>query len=632
VGRVRSVSGELAATVVNSATRGNSPIEDYAIIGDCRSAALVSRGGSVDWLCWPRFDSPSIFCGLVDPERGGFFSVRPRCASRVTRSYVGDSAVLRTIFHTDGGEFALTDAMPIASPLDAKSILSPEHEIVRMLTCTRGEGDVEVCFHPRTGFAQWNDKLRERGNLGIRIETRRGLLTLRSDLPLILTADRRGATAQRCLRAGESIHMSLTWTADAPAILPPLGEWTHGVIERTVRLWQEWSSRTRYDGKYRKEVIRSAIVVRLLSFAPSGAIVAAATSSLPEKRGGKNNWDYRYCWLRDAAFTVRGLLDLGHPEEAIGFTHWLLHATRLTQPRLKVLYDVFGRSPPPERTLPNLSGYEGASPVQTGNGADDQIQLDAYGEVIDAVWRVTRAGHRLDGVAARTVEGFGHYVRQHWTDLDAGIWEPRGDPQRHTHSLALCWTALDRLIDLQDHGDLRPDCRKLFVETRDQIRREIETRGFNEVMHSYTSTLDGEELDASTLLLGWYGFVEPGCARMRSSYAALCAELSPQPGLLFRNKAAEDDGAFGICCFWLAEHLARGGGTLQEARAAFEATLIFANDVGIFAEQIEPVTGSALGNVPQAFTHVGLINAALSLSEREKAQKEQPKRSDEVSS
>jgi GH15 family glucan-1,4-alpha-glucosidase len=604
-------------------SRRNPPIEDYGIIGDCRSAALVSRTGSLDWLCWPRFDSPAIFCGLLDPERGGFFSVRPLAIARVTRAYVGDSAVLRTVFHTEDGEFVLTDAMPIASPRHAKTTLSPEHEIVRMITCTRGQGDVEVRFEPRPGFAQWNDKLRDRGKLGIRIDTRQGLLTLRSDLPLVLTADKKGACGQRCLRAGESIHLSLTWTADAPAVLPPLGNWTRDVIERTLRVWHEWSSRTRYTGRYSKEVIRSVIVVRLLSFAPSGAIVAAATTSLPEKRGGENNWDYRYCWLRDAAFTVRGLLELGHPEEALGFTNWLLHATRLTQPRLLVLYDVFGRDPPPERSLPNLAGYQNAAPVRTGNGADEQVQLDAYGEVIDAVWRITRAGHRLDDTAARAVEGFGRYVCLHWSDADAGIWEPRGDQQQHTHSLALCWTALDRLIELQECGDVRPLYRRLFTETRDEIRHEIESRGFNHALQSYTSTLDGDQLDATALLLGWYGVVDPGSARMRSTYRALCAVLSPQPGLLFRNKEAGDDGAFGICCFWLAEHLARGGGSLQEARAAFEATLAFGNDLGIFAELIEPVTGAALGNVPQTFTHVGLINAALSLAERERAEKAQ---------
>ena len=599
-----------------------TPIGDYAVIGDCRSAALVSRAGSIDWLCWPRFDSPAIFCGLLDPERGGFFHLRPRNVGSVSREYVGDTAVLRTRFATDHGEFELTDLMPIAAADDALQELMPEHEILRVLTCTRGEGEVEAAFHPRTGFAQWNDTLSDRGRLGIRVETRQGLLTLRTDLPMKLTPDKLGASASRSLRAGESVHVSLTWTADAPAVLPPLGPWSQHVIERSLRLWREWSARTRYDGPHRDAVMRSAIIVRLLSYAPSGATVAAATSSLPEKRGGEFNWDYRYCWLRDAAFTVRGMLELGHPEEAMAFTQWLLHATRLTQPRLKVLYDVFGRTPPPERTLGNLAGYEGASPVRTGNAADSQVQLDAYGEVIDAVWRVAVASGKLDREAARTVEAFGRYVCRHWKDGDAGIWEPREEPRQHTHSLVLCWSALDRLIDLQDRGFMRPRYRARFSATRADIHAVVEGRGFNRRLDCYTSTLDGTELDAATLLFGWYGYADAESERMRGTCVALTAQLSPQPGLLFRNRQAGDDGAFGICCFWLAEHLARGGGTLAQARSAFEATLAFANDVGIFAEEIEPGTGHALGNVPQTFTHVGLINAALSLAARENSESE----------
>ncbi len=595
---------------------GNLPIEDYAMIGDCRSAALVSRAGSIDWLCWPRFDSPAIFCALLDSQRGGMFGVRPQAAFHAKREYVGETAVLQTTFTTDDGEFTLTDAMPIATPEEQRRMLMPEHEIVRVLTCTKGEGSIEVRFEPRTGFGQWNDKLRDRGKLGLRVETRQGLLTLRCDLDLALDADGRSATGAKTLHRGESLHCSLTWTADAPAVLAPLGAMTHEKLARTLDAWRIWSARTTYAGPYEMLVRRSAITVRLLSFAPSGAIVAAATSSLPEVRGGKNNWDYRYCWLRDAAFTVRGMLELGHPEEAQGFGHWLLHATQLTQPKLKVLYDVYGREPPREMTVPGLSGYQGASPVQTGNGADDQIQLDCYGEVIDAVWRITLAGDKLTRAACGVMESFGLYVCKHWRTPDAGIWEPRGGSKQHTHSMALCWTALDRLIDLQDRGLMRKRRRALFERARDEIHREVYSRGYNEALGSYVSELDGDRLDATALLLGWYGFDAPDSARMRSTFVLLMSELSPAPGLLFRNKEAGDDGAFGICCFWLAEHLARGGGTLAEARAAFEATAAYANDVGLLSEEIEPGTGHALGNMPQNFTHVGLINAALSIAER----------------
>ena len=612
---------------MNPAPDTYRPIEDYALIGDCRSAALVSRLGAIDWLCWPRFDSPSIFCGLLDSERGGSFAVAPCDAFTTHRRYLGDTAVLVTTFETVDATFVLTDCMAIWSPDDRHGALHPEHEILRHLRCTRGQGDVALRFEPRTGFAEANDPLIDRGKLGLRVETREGLMTLRTDLPTVLSEGRRGAAARKSLKAGDEVHVSLTWTEDAPAVLPPLGDFTRASIAATKALWNEWSSRTTYDGPYRDAVVRSAIVVRLLTYAPSGATIAAATTSLPETRGGPNNWDYRFCWLRDASFTVRGLLALGHPEEAQAFKDWLLHATRLSQPKLLVLYDVFGRSPPKEATVATLRGYQGAQPVQTGNGADGQVQLDSYGEVVDAVWRVTRAGIPLSRDACGVMEAFGRYVCEHWRDADAGIWEPRGEPERHTHSLALCWTALDRLIDLQEHGDMRSRLRPLFERNRSEIREDLREHAYNTALDSYVSVLDGDQLDATTLLFGWCGFEEPSSDRMRNTFRALMNELSPEPGLLFRNDTAGDEGAFGICCFWIAEHLARGGGTLAEARAAFEATLSHANDVGLFAEQIEP-GGKALGNTPQTFTHVGLINAAMSIAERDRSERADAGRAD----
>ena len=597
------------------------PIEDYAIIGDCRSAALVSTVGSIDWLCWPRFDSPAVFAALLDSKRGGSFAVLPRDVRGVRRTYIGDTAVLCTIFETREGRFELTDCMAIASPEQRHHTLLPEHELVRNLRCVHGRGDVDLRFEPRTGFARANDRLVDRGSLGIRVQASQGLMTLRATIPLTLSNDRSGADACVAMEDGESIDLSLTWTADGPAVLHSVIGGVRDTIDRTVALWAAWSARSDYEGPYRDAVMRSAIVVRLLTYAPSGATIAAATTSLPEVRGGSNNWDYRYCWLRDASFTVRGMLALGHRDEAEAFTDWLLHATRLTQPKLMVLYDVFGRVPPKEATVDGLAGYGRASPVQTGNGADGQVQLDSYGEVIDAVWRVIRAGRPPSHDACRVLEKFGLYVCEHWRDVDAGIWEPRGDQQRHAHSLALCWTALDRLIDLQQHGELRPRHRTLFERTRAAIRDDLGHHAFNESIGSYVSVLDGDRLDATALLFGWCGFEDPSSSRMRRTFDALTRSLSPAPGLLFRNDEAGDDGAFGICCFWMAEHLARGGGTLAEARRAFDATLAYRNDVGLFAEMIEPGTGHALGNVPQTFTHVGLINAAISIADRERRER-----------
>lgn len=594
----------------------STPIEDYALIGDCRSAALVSRGGSIDFLCWPRFDSPAIFCALLDPESGGAFRIAPVESSTTERTYRGETAVLRTTFTTETGIFELTDAMLVTTDEERHRALTPEHEIVRVMTCVEGHGHVALHYAPRPHFGTVGCSLADRGALGLRLSTRAGLLTLRTDTNLRLAGDHRSAEARRLLIAGESLHCSLTWAADGPAVLEPLGEPTVDKLTRTEATWLQWSARTTYGGPYSALVKRSAVVLRMLAYAPSGAIVAAVTTSLPEVRGGANNWDYRFCWLRDAAFTVRGLLALGHPEEADAFVRWLLHATRLTQPKLMVLYDVYGREPKGETSVTGLRGYGGALPVRTGNGAANQVQLDSYGEVVDAAWRLAVASGVLSRGAAKVLERMGGYVCDHWREPDAGIWEPRDEPQLHTHSLALAWVALDRLIDLQARGLMRTRGRARFADARASIRREIDARGYNDELGSYVSVLDGDELDATALLLGLYGFDDPASERMRSTHARLVERLSPAPGLVFRNAELGDDGAFGICSFWLADHLAQGGGTLAEARAAFEATAAYANDVGLFAEQIEPGSGAALGNTPQTFTHVGLINAALSIMER----------------
>ncbi len=595
------------------------PISDYAIIGNCRSAALVCKNGSIDWLCWPRFDSPPVLSALLDPSAGGSWLIAPvgPLAAKGTRSYVGATAVLETRFSDEESELVLTDAMTITDGEDQASALSPENELLRIVTCTRGRVEVAVVFDPRPDFARQSKrvKLVSRGKLGIRMEAPDGLLTLRSDPELSIGAS--GASGQFWLSEGESAYFSLTHTVDAPAVIPPLGDWTRRVLARTRTLWEEWSQKTRYEGPYRELVLRSAVVVRLLAYAPSGAIVAAPTTSLPETIGGKHNWDYRFCWLRDAAFTVRGMLELGHPDVAEAFTGWLLHATRLSKPKLMVLYDVYGRRPPDEQEHEHVAGYSGSRPVRTGNGADGQVQLDCYGEVIDAVWRVTLAGMHLDRETASTVEAFGGYVCKHWRDPDAGIWEPREAPKQHTHSLVLCAVALDRLVDLQERGHLRPRHRALFEAERAKIREQVEARGYSEALSSYTAELDGDTLDATSLLLGWYDYQRSDAPRMKSTSRALLAQLSPAPGLLYRYRHAEDDeGAFGICGFWMAEHLAKGGGTHEEARVAFEQSIAYGNDVGLFSEEFDPKSGAALGNFPQNFSHVGLINAALSLADR----------------
>ena len=507
--------------------------------------------------------------------------------------------------------------MPVASEEDKGRLLLPDHEILRVAECVRGEIEIEMQCAPRPDYGRRPGRIRHAGRLGVRVEMGADLLVLRSDLPLDISADGQVRGTAR-LRAGDAVHTSLTFADDWPAVLPPLGDWSRAAIARSVGWWQDWASRLRYDGPRRDMVIRSALALKLLVYAPSGAVVAAPTTSLPERMGGDLNWDYRFCWLRDAAFTVRALFALGCSTEAEAFVNWLLHATRLTQPELRILYDVHGNAPGEERILEGFAGYHGSLPVRIGNGAAGQRQLDVYGEVIEAVVYFVKAGGTLDRDTERTLCAFGEYVCRHWQEPDEGIWEPRSGAAHNTHSRVLCWTALDRLLQLHAQGHLTRAPAAMFQKNRELIRGEVEARAWNPDLGSYVAQLGGDRLDATLLLLPWYGFEDAGTDRMRGTYARVREMLGAGDALLYRYRTEDSpgEGAFGICSFWGAEYLALGGGTPEEARDLFEQLCGYANDVGLFAEEIEPSTGAALGNFPQAFTHVGLINAAVSLARR----------------
>jgi len=593
------------------------PISDYALIGDCRSAGLISRDGSLDWLCLPRFDSPSLFAAVLDAENGGRFLVRPIGEFRTERRYLANTNVLETVFRTPTGACVLRDLMSVSSEEDKRAHLTPEHEVLRELEGLEGEVEVEILYHPRPDYGRVRPLLEERGALGLRCEVDGTSLTLRSELPLELTDGDRSARGTARIRSGERKYLSFTYSMEAPAVVPLLGEAARGRIERTVRWWREWANRCTYEGPYRDAVVRSALALKLMTYAPSGALVAAPTTSLPEALGGVRNWDYRYCWLRDASFTLRALFTLGYREEAEAYIGWLLHATRLTWPELHVLYDVFGEARLPERELPHLEGYAGSRPVRIGNDAQGQLQLDVYGEVINGAARILDRGGRFDRDTSQMLDGLGRTVCRRWREPDEGIWEGRSGRFHNTHSKVLCWVALDRLIEMHEAGylDVSVD---LFRANRDEIRKEIEARGYNERIGSYTRTFDGEEMDASLLTLPLYGYIEGTHPQMRSTCDRIHEKLA-RDGLVYRYETGTDDGlppgegAFGICSFWAVECVARGGNVGAAART-FEQLLAYANDVGLFAEEIDSDTGAALGNFPQAFTHIGLINAALTLA------------------
>jgi len=603
-------------------------IQDYGIIGDCRSAALVSREGSLDWLCWPKFDSPAIFCAILDRDRGGYWRIGVADAANISRKYVPDTNVLQTTFKCASGTVTLTDLMPVSSEEFKQTTRLPDHEIVRQVECSAGEADIEMEFIPRALYGLEPVTIRDLGKLGIRMKVGKGVYWLRTNAPLNLSEA--SAHSRFHIRTGDIFQFSFSYTEEAPAVLNPLGGFVRDGIERSIAFWREWAGRAKYQGPYREAVVRSVLALKLLTFAPSGAIIAAPTTSLPEQIGGSLNWDYRYCWLRDASFTIRALLGLGYWDEASDFMEWLLHTTWLSQPELHTLYTLYGRSALAERELKHLSGFKNSSPVRIGNLARDQLQLDIYGEVIDAAAQYVFNGGTLDAEMQKALSNFGKYVVKNWSLPDEGIWEPRSGRSKHTHSRLLCWTAMDRLLNLREHGWNVSDAAS-FNDTRKQIQDEIHSLAWNPSLQSYTSVLSGDQLDASLLLFAWYGFEKSDDPRMQSTYARLRDQLDAGNGLLYRYRKDHSEGAFALCSFWEVEFLALGGGTQQAAEELFEHLLSFQNELGLYAEEIEPGNGNALGNFPQAFTHVGVIGAALSLADRAKGAQSLPHRQEKAS-
>jgi GH15 family glucan-1,4-alpha-glucosidase len=593
-------------------------IGDYAVIGDCRSAALISRDGSLDWLCLPRFDSPAFFSAILDRRAGGCFWVRPSGEYQSSRRYVGDTNVLETTFRTASGTLRLVDLMPVTDEAAKRRELWPNHQVLRQVDCLDGEIDVEVLCDPRPDYGRTVPRPQDRGAFGFRFHQASGLL-FRSEIPVTpLAPDRPGVGGRATLRAGQRRYLSLTFNTDEPAVVPPFGKSAERKIAQTLRWWEEWSGRCKFEGPYRDHVVRSALTLKLMTYAPSGAVVAAPSTSLPESLGGGRNWDYRYCWLRDASLTLSGLMDLGYETEGEAFLNWLFHAIRLTAPDVRIMYDVFGEGRLKERELDHLEGYAGSRPVRIGNDAADQFQLDTYGEVVDAAFQYVERGGELDGDMAKLLVGLGDTACKRWREPDEGIWEVRHGRRPHTYSKAMCWVALDRLVRLHEGGQLEAPVDR-FSKVRDEIRAEVEARGYNEELGSYVSAFDGDELDASLLLLGVYGYAEPGDARMRATCELIYERLGTGP-LLHRYRGddglAGGEGAFGIASFWGVEARARQG-EVGRAREDFERLCAYANDVGLFAEETDPDSGAALGNFPQAFTHVGLISAALTLRELE---------------
>ena len=588
------------------------PIADYAVIGCTRSIALISREGSIDWLCWPRFDAPSLFARLLDARQGGFFSIRPAAPFRATRRYVDRTNVLETTFVCDGGEAKLIDLMPVLTEEEKKHRLTPFRQIVRRIECVRGEVPVVVEFVPRPSYARVVPRLQLRADCVACFWEAR-VVSLRSDATFDVSRGDR-AVAEFTLRAGEQRTFALGYDDHAPAVLPQIDG---KAIEETIAFWKEWSSHFAYDGPHADEVLRSALVLKLMAYAPSGGIIAAPTTSLPECIGGVRNWDYRYCWLRDASFTVGALYECGFEDEGAAYIDWLLYSTRLTQPNLRILYDVFGGSYLPERHLDHLDGYRGSRPVRIGNDARDQFQLDVYAEVLGAVEEATRRGETLTRDVRRLMKNLARIVVERWRDPDAGIWEKRGNGQQHIHGKLMAWSAMDCAIRLAERGHIT-DRVDLWRRTKDEIAAYVLTRGFNAALNSFVTVADGSDVDASLLYAARVGFIDATDPRMTGTIDVIRRKLA-HDDLVYRYDSAttndglpSGEGAFLACSLWLVEALVFAK-RYGEASEIFEKLCKRGNDVGLFSEEASVESGELLGNFPQALTHIGVMNAALCL-------------------
>jgi GH15 family glucan-1,4-alpha-glucosidase len=586
---------------------GYAPIAEYAALGDGRTVALVAGDGSIDWLTLPDLDSPSVFGALLDADTGGRFELRPEEAFESTRRYLPGTNVLETTFTTADGAVRVTDAMTLPT-----GGLAPYRELVRRVDALGGRVPMRWRVEPRPGYGA-----------AVRVERRAGVPVVARgmDAIAVLAWDAGdpvvddGAIGGRFVLAdGEAATVVLAAAHQEPLVLPPRDA-AEARLAGTEQAWRRWSDSRRFDGPWRDEVLRSALALKLLVFAPSGAIAAAPTTSLPEALGGERNWDYRFSWPRDSAFTLRALIMLGCSPEAHAFFSWLQHASQLTHPDVRVLYRLNGGQEADERSLP-LRGYRDSRPVRAGNAAAEQTQLDVYGEVMDAAAEIVRSTGRLDRDYARRLSELADHVCAIWRDPDEGIWEVRSAPTHFTQSKMMCAVALDRACTLAEQGFLDGDVERWRRE-RTAIRAFVDTRCYDASKRSYTRSSDEDELDASLLLGVIAGYDDPRAPRLVGTVDAIRRELSRGP--LVARYALEDglpgeEGAFVACSFWLAEAYARQG-RLDEASALMDELIVLANDVGLYSEEIDPASGEFLGNFPQALSHLALVNAAVAITE-----------------
>jgi GH15 family glucan-1,4-alpha-glucosidase len=585
-----------------------APIRDYAAIGDGRTVALVDRGGSVDWLCLPDLDSASVFAALLDRERGGFFLLRPTRSFESEHRYLQRSNVLETAYATATGRARVVEALTLAGDR-----LEPSRELVRQIEVLSGEVEFELRLQPCFDYGRRRPRLLVRDGCGYALD-RSDALVLLAWPDAQLAVDGHAITGRVTLTTRERAQVVLASAHGEPLVLPAPND-VERRLELTHEHWRSWAQARSYRGPFREQVLRSALALRLLVHSPTGAVAAAPTTSLPEQIGGERNWDYRFSWVRDSALTIDAFLALGCAAEARSFFWWLLHASQISRPRLRVLYRLNGGTRADERTLP-LAGYRGSAPVRIGNGALEQLQLDLYGSLLQSAWLFARSGNRIDRETGKRLAATADYVTEIWRRKDAGIWEVRSEPLDFTQSKEMCWLALRRALDLAEQGAVPERHASRWRDELARIEEFIESRCWSGSKRSYTRFADGEELDASVLLPLIFGY-DADRERTASTVEAIRRELADGPYV--RRYSGDDglsgeEGAFLACSFWLVEALALVG-RRDEAAALLDELVALANDVGLYAEELDPDTGEFLGNFPQGLSHIGLIRAAAALAE-----------------
>jgi GH15 family glucan-1,4-alpha-glucosidase len=590
-------------------TARHVPIGDYGLIGDTRSAALVASDGSIDWWCAPRFDDPPLFGRLVGGGDAGRYSVGPGHGGTVVgRAYRPDTVTLITTWAVDGGELELTDSLVA----EVEGRFLPSTLLVRRVTARGRPVTARLHLAPRFGYDRRSPRRIARRADALVCEHGDLAIAVTSDGP-ILDTDR---PVDFEVRPGQPVTISLTAAHHGPLIVVP-PRLAAAEAARDEAGWRAWAADIEAP-MYRASVVRSLMTLQLLTYSPSGAPVAAPTTSLPEQIGGARNWDYRYAWPRDASIGIAAFLAAGKPQEARAFLAWLLHASRLARPHLPVLFTLDGQAGPAEAELARWPGYADSRPVRIGNGAARQHQLDGYGWVVDAAWLLTNAGHGLYGETWRAVAGFADHVAAIWTEPDAGIWERRSAPAHHVHSKLMAWLALDRAARIAAaRGDRHRRRLQRWTDAREAVARDISSRGYDPGQHAYTAAYDSTELDAAVLVLPLIGLEPASSPRVRGTIDAIRRQLGAGGPLLYRYPPGTDglegsEGAFLPCSFWLVQALAQTGRS-EEAEVVLAELLPLGGPLGLYGEEMDPVTRVHLGNYPQALTHAALVQAVLAL-------------------